>query len=118
MTGEQKRRSLKWPREEKSEKEAENEEVKNAILVSGIKKTCKNVKVMGIVSKPWRVTHRFGIIGTHQCSARSCALLLQEENGDQPCLWHIVPSWGLQPLCYRAPERIVMAEGEEVPGSP
>lgn len=54
MTGEQKAKKLEVAKTNNSEKEAENK-VKNAILVPGIKKTCKNVRVVGIVSKPWRV---------------------------------------------------------------
>lgn len=47
-------KKLKVAERNKKEKKAKNE-VKNVILVSGIKKTCKNVKVVGIVSKPRRV---------------------------------------------------------------
>jgi hypothetical protein len=41
MTGEQKRKNLEWPREIEMEKEWAGNEVKHAIFMSGIKKTCK-----------------------------------------------------------------------------
>ena len=49
-----KAKKLKVAERNKREKEAKNE-VKNVILVSRIKKTCKSVKIVGIVSKPCRV---------------------------------------------------------------